>query len=168
VRAALLVGAAVGALAGLAGCGGDNPVVTLPALDRQTFDCTVQPILDKKCAYLACHGNASQPLRIYSIGKLRLQDNPTLAQRSFTPLSEDERQANYQRAVSIGLSTGVGASSLFVQKPLNLSGGGLTHVGGQLFSGFTDPDYMTLLFWISGGASGSCDLGPIGGAPPPP
>lgn len=45
---------------------------TLPALDMNYFKCNVQPILDGKCAQLACHGTETdRALRTYARGRLR-------------------------------------------------------------------------------------------------
>src|SRR5207237_583328 len=120
----------------------------LAALDRAFFDCEVQPILDRKCAFLACHGNRQQPLRLYSMGKLRSIENPTLEQRSNTPLTDDERAANYESTRAIALSTVTQGQSfsLLILKPLDTSGNGAAHVGGRLFDPEA-PDLLTLLAW---------------------
>ena len=53
----------------------DKPVetVTLPALDFNAYRCNVEPILDQKCAHLACHGQETgRGLRTYARGRLRV------------------------------------------------------------------------------------------------
>jgi hypothetical protein len=48
---------------------------TLPALDVNYFKCNVEPVLEKKCSMLGCHGTETgRALRVYARGRLR---NPT-------------------------------------------------------------------------------------------
>ncbi|MEZ4337510.1 MAG: hypothetical protein R3B82_12890 [Sandaracinaceae bacterium] len=52
--------------------------VTLPALDRELYECSVEPILDRGCAQLACHGTEEgRALRTYARGRLRITTTPS-------------------------------------------------------------------------------------------
>ncbi|MGE0791407.1 MAG: hypothetical protein AB7S26_37375 [Sandaracinaceae bacterium] len=51
---------------------------TLPALDRDFYECNVEPILDRGCAQLACHGTENgRALRVYHRGRLRITTVPS-------------------------------------------------------------------------------------------
>src|ERR1700733_14991828 len=84
------------------GCPAPDPTTGLATkqlpdqvLDYNEFVCHVQPVLIKRCSYLACHGSASHALRIYSPGKLRIGDPQTRAARSGA-LTSDEVEANFE------------------------------------------------------------------------
>ena len=91
---------------GVAGCPAPDPQGGLPqvplqqALDYNEFVCGVQPVLVKRCSYLACHGNPDHAFRVYSPGKLRLLGAETRAKRS-APLSTDEVSRNFESASSV-------------------------------------------------------------------
>ena len=51
------------------------PAPPAQLLDYNEFVCEVQPVLVRRCSFLACHGNADHALRVYSPGKLRLVDS---------------------------------------------------------------------------------------------
>src|SRR4029077_19745773 len=46
--------------------------VALPALDFNYYQCNVEPILDRGCAMMGCHGTErGRQLRLYARGRLR-------------------------------------------------------------------------------------------------
>ncbi len=53
----------------------DRPALTatLPALDFEFYECDVEPILDRSCAHLGCHGTEEgRALRTYARGRHRI------------------------------------------------------------------------------------------------
>lgn len=137
------------ALLCLGGCGVPNEPVEVPLLDEAAFRCSVQPMLAKRCAFLACHGTALRPLRVYAPNRLRLGGEASERDR---PLGEEELEANYDRARALAL--GGHDEALLLQKPLDVAAGGLFHRGQEMFGGEDvfvsrdDPGYRLLLAWI--------------------
>ncbi|MBI2896791.1 MAG: hypothetical protein HYY06_24755 [Deltaproteobacteria bacterium] len=134
----------------LGGCApASNDPVDVPMLDLAAFRCSVQPVLAKRCAFLACHGSALRPLRVYAPNRLRLGGEPTERDR---PPSDVELEANYDRARA--LATGGPEEALLVRKPLDVTAGGLFHRGQEMFGGDDvfvsrdDPGYRLLVAWI--------------------
>lgn len=156
---------------------------TLPALDLEYFKCNIQPILDKKCAMLGCHGTEQgRALRVYARGKKRLGgqmlSNPACGGPATTPSdgcdgstlclcaaphTPAEWQKNYDAARGFGLDS-VGKpfpankadkSELLAQPVV----GGKPHMGIHVFDK-TDADYATIKNWLTGSALGTpCDTG---------
>src|SRR6185295_18374908 len=59
------------------------------ALDEATFRTCVEPPLVRRCSYNACHGKPEMAFRLYSLGKLRAVETPTL-DSTLAPLTEEE------------------------------------------------------------------------------
>lgn len=164
----------------------DKPkeMATLPALDLEYFKCNVQPILDRKCSMLGCHGTEQgRALRIYSRGRKRLAgqmlSNPICGGAAVTPSdgcdgsnkclcaaphTAAEWQKNYDAARGFGLdskakpypSNKVDNSELLAQPVVD---GDKPHGGIHLFKK-TDPDYATIKNWLGGTALGmTCNTG---------
>jgi hypothetical protein len=154
---ALAAAAAVAALAALAAFA---PACTsvenapdpgqIATLDEPYFRCAVEPILLRDCAYNGCHGQASAPLRLYSIGKLRLGASATLAERT-APLTAEERHLNFLGAQAFDFGDVDSADNLLVRKPLPSSAGGFEHLGGAVWTGAEDPRVRTIRNWLDGG-----------------
>jgi hypothetical protein len=146
---------AVVALA-VAALGGCTAVENAPApelvqtLDEPFFHCAVEPILLRECAYNGCHGQASAPLRLYSLGKLRLGPSATLADRT-VPLTDAERHLNYLGAQAFDFGGVAPEDNLLLRKPMPSSAGGYEHEGGAIWSGSDDARVRTIRNWLEGG-----------------
>lgn len=131
----------------------DNAPAPDPAakLDAKLFACSVEPILIRQCSYTACHGQAQSALRVYSPGKLRAT-KPGTIDDAIAPLTDDEHKANFESAA--GFASLALADNFLLRKPLPGSSGGFEHVGGAIFSGPTDPQYLAIVGWLAN--SGAC------------
>lgn len=158
----------------------DKPTesVTLPALDLNYFKCNVEPILDKKCSMIGCHGTETgRALRVYARGRLR-EAGATITS-SFCAGSSPgsscyganscpcngahvaiEWQRNYDSARGFGLDdtgkpvTSGSESDLIKQAVV----GGKAHAGIHLFKS-GDPDYTTIVNWVNGATLATCNTG---------
>ena len=145
------------------GCGSDwgRPAETQPlaALDESFYRCRVQPIFDRSCSQLACHGTEDRPLRTYSRVKWRI--NPawrgTHNAGGDAALTGEEWCRNLSSARLF--AGGDPAASQLLTQPLSPSLGGLAHAGYTLFYETSDPDYQTIREWLSGASLPSCDAG---------
>ena len=124
----------------------------LAALDETAFRCAVQPILQRDCSYLGCHGREEMPLRLYGVGALRVEKGKTSAGRA-SPLSDAELHANFLSAQGQSFHTPPERNQL-VLKGLPSAAGGYAHVGGAIWSGPDDARVQTLLSWLRGESAG--------------
>jgi hypothetical protein len=153
---------------------------TLPALDFDYYKCKVEPIFDRGCAQLGCHGTEQgRALRIYARGRLRITGeiliepgclNPgkmvpsencigSIECACFSvPHTDTEWRRNYDGARSFMLdpqgapipAAMVDTSELIAQPVV----GGKAHANVHLFSK-GDADYQTLTAWLTGAKLGS-------------
>lgn len=137
----------------LFGCQGDLGQGAQPvALDEAYFRCDVQPVLTKSCAAFACHGDARRYFHVFSRNRLRAQGEE---QDRNAPLTETERASNFEAARAMVDASHPEASWLLM-KPLDMSGGGYFHRGGEIFGGGNvfstkdDPDFQVLDAWTKG------------------
>lgn len=152
--------------------------VTLPVLDVNYFKCNVEPILDKKCSMIGCHGTETgRALRVYARGRLR-DANSTITSTFCAGSSQGsacyganscpcngahtavEWQRNYDSARGFGLDdTGKavtdGSESDLIKQAVV---GGKAHAGIHLFK-TGDPDYTAIVNWINGATLPSCNTG---------
>jgi len=123
-----------------------------PALDFNFFRCQVQPVIAARCAFMACHGNAGRPLRLYAEQRYRLGISWDDYE---TPITDAELAANF-KMVGGFVSTKSGEANLLSEKPLDTRTGGLFHRGKDLygsddvFLGVDDPGYRILTRFIAG------------------
>jgi hypothetical protein len=121
------------------------------ALDEAYFRCRVQPVMVKSCAFLACHGSALRPLRVYAPNGLR---DGVARDRRAQPLTAAEEAANF--ASALALAGADGRPPLLLLKPLDEAAGGYYHRGatlydrGDIFADAEDPGYVVLAAWIGG------------------
>ena len=156
---------------------------TLPALDIEFFKCTVQPVFDRKCSQLACHGSETdRALRIYARGRLRNAETlpvntPNCNNTTPVPLATQctgslegpcrscthtptEWQRDFDSARGFALDqnlkqipAGQEDSSDLIAQPVV---GGKSHANIHLFKS-GDADYTALKQWISGAKyAGTC------------
>lgn len=147
--------ALAGALAGCAQEGLEAPAAAAP-LDEAFFRCRVEPVLVRDCGFLACHGSARRPLRVYAPNALRLD---VARDRRGQPLTARETAAN--QAAALAFSGVDGRTPLLLLKPLAEAAGGYYHRGATLYDGgdvFGSPEdygYATLAAWIAGATAPS-------------
>jgi hypothetical protein len=157
----------------LAGCPANDPSTGLASLgspqtllDFNEFVCRVEPVLIKRCSYLACHGDAQHALRIYSLGKLRLGDPTTRVARSNRLLTPEEVERNFDSAAGMVYGASASArqsptvtSTPLLYKPLAAREGGGQHHGVAVFPTWPhqhvndpadrDPEWDALVTWVS-------------------
>jgi hypothetical protein len=149
--------------------------VTLPSLDLPYFQCQVEPILDRGCGMLACHGTEQgRAFRMYSRGRLR---NDEIVDRIGTCIpatgtvnlfeagtgtimcegrmahTATEWKRNFDSARSFMIGVGSPAQSEMLLQPVV---GGRPHMGVHLFTS-TDADYLTIQAWLGGASQPSCN-----------
>jgi uncharacterized protein (TIGR03382 family) len=153
---------------------------TLPALDFDYYKCRVQPIFQRGCGQLACHGTeVERSFRIYSRGRWR--NNEMVANRGsclepsgfqynlqtdgsgtvmcagWYPHTATEFKKNFDSSRSFMLDVTNPDDSLLLREPAK---GGLPHAQVKLFSS-TDADYQTIKSWLGGAKLGTtCNTGP--------
>ena len=136
----------VATLVALAGCPApDNShglVTTAPPaqlLDYNEFVCEVQPVLIRHCSFLGCHGNAEHALRVYSAGKLRLDEGAGTRAIRDAKLSADEVMRNFESATGTVYFAQPGDRQSpndkvpILSKPARASVGGAEHHGVGIF-----------------------------------
>ncbi len=157
---------------------------TLPALDRDYFECNVFPIWARSCGFLGCHGTeTTRALRIYARGRHRHSGETWIENGCLSagtarpsdacegsiecycwtlPLSATEASRNFDAARGLALGadgqplSDVTTSELLTQP---LIGGGFSHQNVHFWRP-TDPDYQTIRNWLSGSTLGhACTLG---------
>lgn len=155
-------------VAALAGCPApDNShglVTTAPpaqVLDYNEFVCHAQPVLIRRCSFLACHGNPDHALRIYSSGKLRLITTNDRATRD-AKLSADEVERNFESATGTVYDAQPSDRQNpddrvpILLKPTRASFGGSEHHGVGIFPAYPaqdlehDAEYQALAAWVGG------------------
>ena len=151
----------------------------LPALDLDYFKCRVQPIFQRGCGQLACHGtDTGRQFRVYSRGRWR--NNEMVANRGscaepagfqynlqkdgsgtvmcagWYPHTATEFKKNFDSARGFMLDGSSADNSLLLREPAK---GGLPHAQVKLFSS-SDADYQTIKSWLGGAKLGStCNTG---------
>ena len=131
------------ALAALAGCGGPPPGEdgTLPAPPLERFATDVQPILERRCASPACHGDAARPLALYAPLARRIDPRRThLAE----PCTTEELRANWEATRGF-VDPDDPARSPLLAKPLE---DGVVHGGGRVFRDRHEPEVRAILAWL--------------------
>ncbi len=124
-------------------CAKAPPEPSLEGLDVAYFECNVQPIFDRSCAFPSCHGDPGRPLFVYSTSKTRIVANELLGE----PLTDDELCSNYHRASAFARADG---KSQLITKPSTLDAEHSEfHEGNYLF-GPADPETSCLEGWMQG------------------
>ncbi len=169
MRRFFLVAGALLVVVALAGCPALDPKQGLATtgspdsfLDYDQFVCTVEPVLIRRCSYLACHGNADHALRLYSPGKLRQVDPGTRNGRDGL-LTDSEVELNFQSVSGLlyGATTAQRAQPdlqhiPLLGKPLKASFGGAEHHGVGIFPAYPaqtladDAEWQPLVAWVGG------------------
>jgi hypothetical protein len=150
----------------------NKPVTTatLPALDVNYFECNVEPILDKKCGMLGCHGVEGQrALRVYAKARLRAlgatltnaancagsSPSASCIGSNSCPCDAKHTGVEWQRNYDAARGFAIDAmgnllpqedQSDLIQQPIV---GGKSHAGIHLFQS-ADPEHATILNWLNG------------------
>lgn len=151
----------------------------LPALDLDYYKCNVEPIFNRGCAHLGCHGTEQErAFRTYARGRLRItgetwiepgclkDGTPFPSEKCIgsiecgcwtLPHSAAEWQRNYDSARGFALDpqgnpipAGMEDTSELIAQPIV---GGKAHANVHLFKA-GDPDHTTLKAWLSGAKLG--------------
>jgi len=149
----------------------------LPALDFPYYQCRVEPILDRACSMLGCHGaETGRMLRTYSRGRLRNSEivnrvssclqtgtvdlataaTGTVMCEGWLPHTEREWKKNFDSARSFMLGVSSPDASDLLQQAVV---GGKPHAGVHVWR-TSDPDYVTIRDWLGGATMASCDPRP--------
>lgn len=142
----LLAGVSIAAGASLAagGCSQGQSAVQVSGLDVGYFECEVQPILDRGCAFTACHGDPGRALFVYSMSKRRIVPQELIGE----VLTDKELCSNYWRTASF--ATEDPTQSQLLTKPQTLDGlQSQYHAGNYLF-GPEDAESECLRAWLDG------------------
>jgi len=153
----------------------EGPVM-LPNLDMDFYKCKVEPILDRGCAMMGCHGTEQgRAYKLYARGRLRHSElvdgicldtgqkinltagNGTVMCYGWLPHTDTEWQSNYDNArfFMVGVSD-PNQSELLMQPKV----GGKAHAGVHIFKQ-GDADYATIASWLGGAKLGMvCDPKP--------
>ncbi len=129
------------------------------AVDRVTFACTVEPVLERECSMPACHGAPNRRMTVLAPGRMRLAGElaKAIAAQSaddreaglHPALTEVEIDANFASARAM-LLPGDPARSPLLDKPLAVDAGGVYHApAGNVFASTQSPGYVALLAWAS-------------------
>ncbi len=152
--------------------------LTLPALDLDYYKCNVQPILQRGCSMMACHGTETdRAYRIYARGRLRNDEivnrtgscipssglvnlneagTGTVMCEGWLPHTAAEWKKNFDSARSFMLDVANPDDSDLLRQPVV---GGKPHVEVKLFRS-TDADYLTIRNWLAGATLGTtCNTG---------
>lgn len=143
-----LVIAAVLAMLGCTGPAQDEGLI-VPG-DIEAFAADVQPVFDRSCASLDCHGDPGRAMRLYSIDGLRARDDL----RAATELTAEELVANARAVVGIDPDPMPLETHWALTKPLAVAAGGIAHEGGELWRSTADADYQAVLRWLSAARNG--------------
>lgn len=136
-----------------AACVQGNPAVEPELLDEPAFRCQVEPVLARRCAFPACHGDRQRPFRVYAPNRLRFG---LPAGALAAPLTADEHAANHRMAAGFAGPSAGYDEPLLVAKPLSVHLGGATHGGAGMFGDADvfeapdDPELALLRAWIAG------------------
>jgi hypothetical protein len=150
----------------------------LPALDLNFYKCQVQPVVERGCGMLACHGTETErSFRLYSRGRLRnsemvqqvssclgsglmnlaTEGTGTVMCLGWSRLTATEWKRNFDRARLMSLSAATVDDNELLTQPLENNY--RAHAGIKIFADTSDPDYVKVKSWLGGATSGPCDAG---------
>ncbi len=115
--------------------------------DPVSFEADIQPILGPGCGSLDCHGDRGRPLRLYAQFGRR-----AAAELRSAPLTPEEIADNVAALATMPPDRVLG-------KPLDVSAGGMRHVGGDLWPSDSAPAYTCVSAWLAGEqAQAACEM----------
>ena len=114
-----------------------------PTLDYEFFKSRIEPIFLKKrpthARCYVCHGESSS--NAFKLEKL--PDGEKF-------WSEEQSRRNFATVSALVTPGDPGASRLLMQPLAPEAGGNVFHSGGRQFASKEDPDYRTIVQWVSG------------------
>lgn len=114
------------------------------SLDVGYYECQVQPLFDRSCAFTSCHGDPGRALFVFSMSKTRIVETELIGEK----LTDKELCANFYRAAAF--ATPDPAESQLITKPETLDGeGSQFHAGNYLFTPGA-PEAECLVQWMRG------------------
>lgn len=115
---------------------GDGQTSSLRRLDHTMFTERIWPIMEARGCF-ACHGEggAGQMAMDLSGGE--------------DAESQEDLDESRMDALAFRINYTIPEASRLLRKPLGEQLGGLSHVGGQIWSGTDDPDYLAIYEWIA-------------------
>lgn len=125
----------------------------LPEVDFPYYVQRVQPILEQRCAFFACHGSRLRSFQIYQEVRLREIPDPDPLFQAPAPLTPSELERNFHETSGLLYGFRNPEDSPLFSKPLatGTRHGGATLFGGpDVFLSPEDPDYRTILRWARG------------------
>ncbi len=147
--------------------------IPLPALDMDYYKCKVEPIFDRGCAMMGCHGTApsdnTRAFRVFARGRRRNSEqvtamcldsgmqnldkgDGTIMCYGWRAHTDAEWQANFDSARAFMLGLADPDQSDLLAQPV---AGGKAHTGVHLWASKTDPDYVTVKAWLAGAKLGT-------------
>lgn len=156
--------AAFAVTVGLGGCVAEaNDELGWVALDRASFGCEVEPVLERECSMPACHGASGRRFPVLAPGRMRLAGELAIAiaaqpaserdAGTHPRLTEHEVDANFAAARAMAMGATPEATPL-LDKPLAVAAGGGYHAPqGDVFASRDAAGYQALLRWLRGEAT---------------
>ncbi len=139
--------------AALAACPAlENPYLPYPDLSLSDYSGDIQPIVDRSCSSLGCHGDHNRRLTFYSVDFLRA--DPLAVGDPLDPdaLTPREELWNYEGLRTRLVDETDAATSLLVLKCIDPELGGIPHGDGIIvWDDLGDPDYEAFVGWIEEG-----------------
>lgn len=151
----------------------------LPALDLPFFQCKVQPILDRGCSMLGCHGTTTlRQFQTFARGRLRNDEmvpqvpscpigpqtvnlktdgSGTIMCVGWSKHTTAEWQKNFDSARLYALELASPDDCELLLQPL--AGTSRQHDDKKPFASKADADYQTIRDWITGSKLAGCDPG---------
>ncbi len=130
----------------------DNEYLPYPQPNFDEYEVRVQPIMNKSCANLGCHGTHDISLTLYAPGYLRAK--PTSPMTPIDPdyLSYDELLWNYDALAMRILDEESADECRLLLKCLDPKVGGIEHADGTVvWQTMKDEDLQIFKEWIEGG-----------------
>ncbi len=113
----------------------DNTANALQALSTSTYANVIWPIMEGRgCA--TCHGDGGAGQNAMDLSEGDAEDEEEAMEMRMEALAE---QMNFM----------IPEASPLLRKPLGEALGGVSHVGGQIWTGVNDPDYLSIYQWIA-------------------
>ena len=137
----------------LSGCPGpDNPYLPYPEPDYDEYVANVQPIVERSCSNLGCHGDLGRRLTFYTVEYLRAEPAVPGAPLDPDRLTTAELGWNYDSLRARLIDEESADEARVLLKNLDPEAGGIVHADGEVVWYATDaPDYVAFRAWIETG-----------------
>lgn len=152
-------------LALAAGCAPRNgPSPSSDPGDPTVFKEKAQPVIQRRCAFLGCHGRPDLPLRLFAVDYARIPTGGPGVALDVRNLSSEELTRN-QSALAVRVDGRATNATTLLRKVCATAIGGEAHATGDvIFTSRSDPDYQALCAWAQTAAAARPPLtDPVGG-----